>query len=65
MNHQKTIRYSLEVIITLLFAMVLSANAAPSENGVTYINKVIPLDYTTNNICDPGKYSCKPGWGKH
>ncbi len=49
-----TIRYGLEVITALLFALVLSANAAPSENGVTYINKVISLDYTTNNICDPG-----------
>ncbi len=49
-----TFKYSLEVITALLFAMVLSVNAAPLENGVTYINKVIPLDYTTNNICDPG-----------
>lgn len=50
----KTVRYSLEVIIALLIAMVLSANAAPSGNEVTYLNQAIHLDYTTNNICDPG-----------
>jgi len=53
MNYQKTIRYGLEVIAALLIAMVLSANAAPSGNGVTYINEVKPLDYTINNFCDP------------
>jgi hypothetical protein len=54
MYHQKTIRYGLEIIVTLLIALVLSANAASSENEVTYINEAIPLDYTINNICDPG-----------
>jgi len=54
MYHKEKIRYSLKVISILLFAMVLSANAAPSENGVTYINEAKPLDYSTNNICDPG-----------
>ena len=54
MYYHKTIRHGLEVIATLLIAVVLSANAAPSDNGVTYINEAIPLDYTTNNICDPG-----------
>lgn len=54
MDNQKTIRYSLEVIAALLIAMVLSANAAPSENEVTYINQAVPLDYTLYNVCDPG-----------
>lgn len=53
LNH-KTIRHVLEVIATLLIAVVLSASAAPSENGVTYINQAIPLDYTLFNVCDPG-----------
>ncbi len=54
MYNIKTIRHGLEVIATLFIAMVLSANAAPSGNEVSYINQAIPLDYTTNNICDPG-----------
>ena len=54
MYYQKTIRYSLEVIASLLIVMVLSANGAPSENEVTYMNQAIPLDYTLYNVCDPG-----------
>ncbi len=54
MSLQKTIIYGIEVIATLLIAMVLSANAAPSENGVTYINEAKILDHTLFNFCDPG-----------
>lgn len=54
MYYHKTIRHGLEVIATLLIAVVLSANAAPTGNGVTYINEAVSLDYTINNYCDSG-----------
>ncbi len=54
MEHQETIRHGLEVIGTLLIALVLSAHAASSENGITYINERIPMEYRTYNICVPG-----------